>query len=640
MSGPKTDILSDSADPLPLGEGGAPVGLYWGMPLTIGVVCAGTLLTVWLRGGPVEWVAPWIVGLMAIGAVVAVRHRRWDRRQQQRRLLALQALIDLSATGPEMETEADVFSRLPGAVGAMFDMKYCYLNLLEEDGRHLSIVSFNGPAPRSARLAIEDVPMTRRCLDTGMVQSVSDVRVAPQLVNKKLADDLNFRSILQIPLMVQCRAIGVLVVGDPHPRTFTQLDLKRAFLWGCQAGVMVANTRLYSTMSQTLREQQRIIEHRDALYAVNTAIYRPGSLDEILQRIADLAPGPLEVDGVLVMLRAEDDPSMMYVAAMTRPYDTAVMGYRTPIIGSRAEVAWATGEPQIIVDAKTELKLNPHLRKLVPSESLVIEPLVGSDNRPLGMLSLVRKRSGPFRPDQLNVAHLFALRASAVIEMARLYQQIQRDADAKAILLRELNHRVKNNLAGIVSLLTINQPQLPEEAREWLDRVVERITAMAQSHEWLSGAGQVTTIAELVERTTRSLLVGRPSGITVRTELPAGASRLRTNRAASLAMAMQELCFNGIVHGLPKGGTLTIRARRIDGDLAMEVEDDDGQGHPAAEPIEQNGAGRQTGIGLEVVRGLVWRELRGKFTLAPAPGGAVATLQFPLLADEMQEAGL
>ncbi|HUB27033.1 MAG TPA: GAF domain-containing protein [Tepidisphaeraceae bacterium] len=639
MSAPNTDNLSETVNRLPLAEGGAPVGLYWGAPLILAVACIGLLLAARLHGDSLYSLMPCMAAVFLAGLIIAVRHRRWDRRQQLRRLQVLQALIDVSASGPQGETEAELFHRLPQAVGGMFDMKYSYLSLLEEDGRHVNIVSFHGPKAPSSRLAVDQVPMTRQCIETGQVVSVSDVRWAPVDFNAKLADQLDFRSMLQIPLMVQGKAIGVLVVGDPRPRNFTQLDMKRAYLWGCQAGVMVSNSRLYSRMSQTLRAQQQIIEHRDALYALNTAIYRPGSLDDLLQRIADLAPIPLELDAVLVMLRAEDDPETMYIAGATKPYDATLKGYRTPIAGSRAEAAWATGQPQIIEDATTEPKLNSHLRKMVPSESLIIEPLNGADGRPLGMLSLLRKRSGPFRPDQLDIARLFALRASAAIEMARLYQQTRRDADAKAILLRELNHRVKNNLAGIVGLLTINQPQLPEPARDWLDRVVERITAMAQSHEWLSEVGQRTTVAELVERTTRSLLVARPSGITVRTEVPAGASRLRTNRAASLAMAMQELCYNGIVHGLPNGGTLTIRARRDDMQLAVEVEDDDGSGHPAAAPIEKkNGLGRRSGIGLEVVRGLVWRELRGKFTLAPAPGGAIATLTFPLLADEIESA--
>ena len=153
---------------------------------------------------------------------------------------------------------------------------------------------------------------------------------------------------------------------------------------------------------------------------------------------------------------------------------------------------------------------------------------------------------------------------------------------------------------------------------------------MAQAHELLGGA----TVAELVESTLQSLQVAKPAGVNLKSELPAGAVRLRPERAASLALAMHELCFNGIVHGLPNGGTLKIRAAQSDGDLVVEVEDDGGTGAAAAEPIEQRDNLHPGGIGLDLVRGLVGRELRGKFTLQAAPGGSIATLRIPLLADE------
>jgi len=103
----------------------------------------------------------------------------------------------------------------------------------------------------------------------------------------------------------------------------------------------------------------------------------------------------------------------------------------------------------------------------------------------------------------------------------------------------------------------------------------------------------------------------------------------------SLAMAMHELCLNGILHGLPNGGTLTIRARRVNGDLTVEIEDNNGTGRASGQPMEAEATpNHRTGIGLSVVRGLVSRELRGKFTLSPGPGGTIATLCFPLMADE------
>jgi two-component system, sensor histidine kinase PdtaS len=148
------------------------------------------------------------------------------------------------------------------------------------------------------------------------------------------------------------------------------------------------------------------------------------------------------------------------------------------------------------------------------------------------------------------------------------------------------------------------------------------------------------TLEELMEQTMRSLSVAKPPGVRVQTEFHGGPAWLRTDRAVSLAMAMHELCFNGITHGLHDAGNLIIRARRFDGQLCVEVEDDKGAGQPPPAHIEANGPTHRSGIGLNVVRGLIARELRGEFSIRPGGGGAVAVVQFPLLPDEMREDAL
>jgi two-component system, sensor histidine kinase PdtaS len=618
-------------------SGDTPFLLYWGTPIFIALAACGLGAFLWFQGGRFHVLAArWIWGiLLAASAWQAIRQRRWDMEHHKRRLAALESLIQLSSLiGTDLENETEFIKRLPATVRTMLGMQMSQVGILEESGTILHILASEGLATPmvDVRLRMEELPITRQCVKSKYVVAVSDAQRPSGPANSVLARRLKFRAMVQIPLIFQGQIIGVMIMADERPRRFTDIDIRRAWLWGCQAAVMLANSRLYMRMNQTLQDQGRLLEHRDALYALNTALERPGTLEEVLQRIVELAPSPLEVDAALVWMIIEDDPANMSVVAVTPPYGR-VAGFRLPIRGNMSEHVLGTRQAAVIEDGFHDQRINPQLCKVLPRGSLIFQPLLHGDQRPLGMLVLVREKSGPFHPDQIELSRLFSMRAAAAIEMARLNQQTRLDADAKAMLLRELNHRVKNNLASIVSLLSVNQPKLPPDARRWLNRAIERISAMAQVHELFSGGPGRVTLAELVEQTVRSLSVSRPSGVVVRIDLQAGPARLRTDRAVSLAMAVHELCFNGIVHGLGSSGVLTIRARRDNGYLTIEVEDD--AGRPAA--LTDAGHG---GIGLSLVRGLVGRELRGQFNLAATAGGAVATVQFPLLADELAESAL
>jgi two-component sensor histidine kinase len=259
-----------------------------------------------------------------------------------------------------------------------------------------------------------------------------------------------------------------------------------------------------------------------------------------------------------------------------------------------------------------------------------------SDGELLGLLVLLRHEPGAFDKARLETARVFATRAASAIENAQLLDQTRRDAATKAMLLRELNHRVKNNLAGIVALLSLGRPEMTPAAGRWLDRATDRVRVMAGAHQLFVGDAESVPLAALVERTMESLTVARGDGVEMRIEMTETPGvTISPDQAISLAMALHELCYNAIVHGLGGGaGTVTLRTRHAAaaGRLAVDVIDNGRgiSGHPPASE-SAGGNGSASGIGLQIVRGLVSRELRGEFTLGPGlGGGTIATLEFPL----------
>ncbi len=191
----------------------------------------------------------------------------------------------------------------------------------------------------------------------------------------------------------------------------------------------------------------------------------------------------------------------------------------------------------------------------------------------------------------------------------------------KDATIREIHHRVKNNLQTVASLLRLQARRSSSpEVRAELEEAVRRVGAIAIVHESLAHEpGVDVDFDEVIDRViamSRDMLPGHG---TIEREGETGA--LASERATSLAMVLAELIGNGVEHGLggrAGAGLVRVRIER-NGRLIIHV-DDDGPGMGAA----------GEGLGLSIVRSLVTGELRGSLAIRPGPlGGTRATVDLP-----------
>jgi two-component sensor histidine kinase len=216
----------------------------------------------------------------------------------------------------------------------------------------------------------------------------------------------------------------------------------------------------------------------------------------------------------------------------------------------------------------------------------------------------------------------------------------ERELLSKDATIREIHHRVKNNLQTVAALLRLQARRVPAGvAREALTEAVRRVGAIAVVHESLShgdaeGLGDAVDGDEVVDRLIASLgEVARDTEATVgATMRRAGCfGRLDAEVATPLTLVLAELLQNALEHGLPAGGTVTIEATRratgtAEGERLRVVVTDDGRGLPAGFTLEDS-----TSLGLQIVRTLVRSELGGTIELCPREGGGVAAvLDLPL----------
>lgn len=195
-------------------------------------------------------------------------------------------------------------------------------------------------------------------------------------------------------------------------------------------------------------------------------------------------------------------------------------------------------------------------------------------------------------------------------------RQKERMLHVKDTTIREIHHRVKNNLQTIASLLRLQARRLTsEEAKAALTESVLRVGSIALVHETLSEEpGDVAEFGEVARRIAR--MVGEGLVLPercVRIDVSGTAGPLGAELATPLAVVLTELLQNSVEHAFPSGteGTVTVDFVRTDGEMRMVVRDD-GVG---LDP----GALEGSRLGLQIVRSLV-EELGGTFQIESDAG--------------------
>jgi PAS domain S-box-containing protein len=192
------------------------------------------------------------------------------------------------------------------------------------------------------------------------------------------------------------------------------------------------------------------------------------------------------------------------------------------------------------------------------------------------------------------------------------------------MLLKEVHHRVKNNLQVIASLLTIQSSKLADgEQRNVFLECRERISAMSLIHDRLYSTRNYEQIdfgdylREMVSLITSS---NRPAGTDIRVNLEAESLQVPVDRAVPLSLIATELVLNSLKHGFVgrAGGILTVRLRREGTSCTLFV-GDDGPG------LETNGP-QPPGVGLQLVEVLAGQiRARREVRTSPPDAGTFIT---------------
>ncbi|MBN1440376.1 MAG: GAF domain-containing protein [Anaerolineales bacterium] len=508
----------------------------------------------------------------------------------------------------DLDTTLDLIARRTNHV---MGADSCSIYLLEPEGEILRLRA-------STRLARESLGRASLRLGEGLTgwaakhgksAAVREARLDPRFKLLPETNEEGLRSLLAVPLTNRGRVIGAMNVQTAAPRDFSEAEAELLMLIGDLAAGALDRAMLHDSMRNRLDELTTLAK-------VSQTVTSPMVPDQMLELVAEMAAGVMGSDVCSLQLIDEDHKELVMRAAWSR---SPAYRRRPPLRideGIVGEVI-RTGKPVAVQDVRVDPRY--HFKDLARREGLVslLSVPLAVREKVIGVMNAYVGRPVEFTPQQVALCTTLANQTALAIENARLA--------AGAAIVREMHHRVKNNLQTVAMLLRMQQREGDSAGpADALGAGIGRILAIAAVHETLSRQGyalvDLRQVAERIVRLTSQNMVRPDLAATITVE---GDSLLLPSRpATSLALVINELLHNALEHafGGRASGSVRILLAHTPEDTLVEILDD-GVGLDGGQPRES--------LGLEIVRTLVREDLCGKLAFESGPEGTRATVRIP-----------
>ena len=420
-----------------------------------------------------------------------------------------------------------------------------------------------------------------------------------------------FKSLMAVPLISQDRVIGAINIQTHRLHTWSDGEIEFATLISDVVAGALERAILFEKTEHKMRELSAVAE-------VSRAVLAPAYLDETLRVVAEMAVRAVNSRRCELMLLDENDN-----AYITR----AVYDQRADVPN---EPAWPVSsppflslerlsEPVLVSDARIKMQpLHAAWAADAGLAALVCLPLTVHD-RTIGIMNVWSDLAVDFSQAQVELCTTLANQIALAIENAHLI--------GNAAIVREMNHRVKNNLQNIVMLL---QLQMSDDrkvsAKEVLQESINRIMSVAAVHDALAQDGfRLVDVKDVITRVV-SLVHANMTRPDQRLEVSVTGDEIRLSSRAATAVALcaNELVQNAMEHAFVDRveGRITVDLHRGEADMTLEVRDN-GRGSLA-------GSVQSPSLGLSIVETLVREDLQGTFQLRRTTRGSAARIVAPM----------
>jgi two-component sensor histidine kinase len=232
--------------------------------------------------------------------------------------------------------------------------------------------------------------------------------------------------------------------------------------------------------------------------------------------------------------------------------------------------------------------------------------------------NFTRKSKGSNSLQSISLIEEISLRQRTIVlrhvvlnaEMSVVLIKDNSEVKMKDTLLKEIHHRVKNNLQTIISLLRLQKRRNPELEGAF-DEAINRTNSIALVHEYLSRSNDIENIdfGFLVQKLLKGLLTSfGADDLVVDFDCPKKVF-IASEEATNLALVLNEIITNTLEHTSGTLSRIKIRLYQENQDVHLYFEDDGG-GFKEGFDYRQS-----TGLGWEIVRTIAEESLKGKLTI-------------------------
>lgn len=198
--------------------------------------------------------------------------------------------------------------------------------------------------------------------------------------------------------------------------------------------------------------------------------------------------------------------------------------------------------------------------------------------------------------------------------------------DPKSAVIKEIHHRVKNNLQTIASLLRLQMRRVnSKKVENAFNESINRISSIALIHEELSRGGIdkiniKSATANIMEMVLSSMV---PPGKNITGELSGSDIYQDADKASSLSLCITELIQNSVEHAfqMRKKGVIKVDISEVDGEAVITISDNG---------IGFGGKKNRHSLGLEIIEMITVEKLKGTFVINGQINGTTSVIRFPL----------